>query len=294
MGLKTSVYIANGAVHVVKASVSGRKINIKDIRNTIIDEACIINGTITDSELLKQNLMKASIDTKSISLVIDGSNVITKMLEVPLLKDDKKLLPLIADNFQDIENRENMITDYMVLEQLNLSGGATVIATMVEKDFIAEYIELFQSLGVKIESIDIALACMIKYIMNISRLFEETFVYAVVDKHTVTFMLFVEGNYRFSRRVRLMADMNNKEELFDELVRTLLNLVQFNKSEKNDHDITDFYFGGFLPEGHDFYAQLSDAIGVKVQAAPFPDEIRYRGNENVNDYVFAIGNMISL
>lgn len=294
MGLKTSVYIANGAVHVVKASVSGRKINIKEIRNTIIDEACIINGTITDSELLKQNLMKASIDTKSISLVIDGSNVITKMLEVPLLKDDKKLLPLIADNFQDIENRENMITDYMVLEQLNLSGGATVIATMVEKDFIAEYIELFQSLGVKIESIDIALACMIKYIMNISRLFEETFVYAVVDKHTVTFMLFVEGNYRFSRRVRLMADMNNKEELFDELVRTLLNLVQFNKSEKNDHDITDFYFGGFLPEGHDFYAQLSDAIGVKVQAAPFPDEIRYRGNENVNDYVFAIGNMISL
>ena len=294
MGLKTSVYIANGAVHVVKASVSGRKINIKEIRNTIIDEACIINGTITDSELLKQNLMKASIDTKSISLVIDGSNVITKMLEVPLLKDDKKLLPLIADNFQDIENRENMITDYMVLEQLNLSGGATVIATMVEKDFIAEYIELFQSLGVKIESIDIALACMIKYIMNISRLFEETFVYAVVDKHTVTFMLFVEGNYRFSRRVRLMADMNNKEELFDELVRTLLNLVQFNKSEKNDHDITDFYFGGFLPEGHDFYAQLSDAIGVKVQAAPLPDEIRYRGNENVNDYVFAIGNMISL
>jgi len=294
MGVKTSVYIANGSVHIVKGSCSGRKVTIKEIRESGINEGSIINGVITDSAALKASLEKAAIDAKSISLVIDGSNVITKLLEVPLLSDQKKLLPLIADNFQDIENRENMITDYMVVDQHNEAGGATVFATMVEKEFLQEYIELFQSLGLKIESIDIALSCMIKYIMNIGRLFEETFVYAVLDKHTVTLMLFVEGNYRISRRVRLMADMNNKEELFDEIVKVLLNLIQFNKSEKGDRDITDFYFSGFLPEGHDFYAQIADAIGVRVSAASVPDEIKYSGMENVNDYVYAIGNLISL
>jgi hypothetical protein len=91
-----------------------------------------------------------------------------------------------------------------------------------------------------------------------------------------------------------MADLNNKEELFDELVRTMLNIVQFNKSEKTNHDITDFYFSGFLPEGHEFYGQLSDAVGVNVSAASPPDEIKYNGNENVNDFVYAIGNLISL
>lgn len=294
MGVKTSVYIANESVHVVKGTFSGHKVNIKEINESEIAEGCIINGVITDAAALKQSLEKASISAKSINLVIDGTNVITKLLEVPLLKDRKKLLTLISENFQDIENRENMITDYMVIDQHNEAGGATVVAAMVEKDFITEYVELFQSLNLKIESIDIALACMIKYIMNINRLFEETFVYAVVDKHTVTFMLFVDGYYRFSRRIRLMADMNNHEELFDELLRILLNLIQFNKSEKTNHDITDFYFSGFLPEGHEFYRKLAEAVNVNVNAAGRPDEIKYNGTENVNDFVYAIGNMISL
>lgn len=294
MGVKTSVYISNGSVHVVKGNAAGRKVNIQSINETDIAEGCILNGVITDPAGLKQSLESARIDAKSINVVIDGSSVITKLIEVPMLKDQKSLISIIADNFQDIENRENMITDYMVLDPKNEAGGATVLATMVERDFLTEYIELFQSLGLKIESIDIALACMIKYIMNINRLFEETFVYAVVDRNMLMLTLFVDGNYRFSRRVRLMADLNNKDELFDELARVLMNLIQFNKSEKTNHDITDFYFSGFLPEGHEFYHRLTDAVGVNVAAASPPEEIKFKGTENVNDFVYAIGNLISL
>jgi len=294
MGVKTSVYISNGSVHVVKGNAAGRKVNIQSINETDIAEGCILNGVITDPAGLKQSLESARIDAKSINVVIDGSSVITKLIEVPMLKDQKSLISIIADNFQDIENRENMITDYMVIEPKNEAGGATVLATMVERDFLTEYIELFQSLGLKIESIDIALACMIKYIMNINRLFEETFVYAVVDRNMLMLTLFVDGDYRFSRRVRLMADLNNKDELFDELARVLMNLIQFNKSEKTNHDITDFYFSGFLPEGHEFYHRLTDAVGVNVAAASPPEEIKFKGTENVNDFVYAIGNLISL
>ena len=294
MGVKTSVYISNGSVHVVKGNAAGRKVNIQSINETDIAEGCILNGVITDPAGLKQSLESARIDAKNINVVIDGSSVITKLIEVPMLKDQKSLISIIADNFQDIENRENMITDYMVLDPKNEAGGATVLATMVERDFLTEYIELFQSLGLKIESIDIALACMIKYIMNINRLFEETFVYAVVDRNMLMLTLFVDGNYRFSRRVRLMADLNNKDELFDELARVLMNLIQFNKSEKTNHDITDFYFSGFLPEGHEFYHRLTDAVGVNVAAASPPEEIKFKGTENVNDFVYAIGNLISL
>ena len=294
MGVKTSVYISNGSVHVVKGNAAGRKVNIQSINETDIAEGCILNGVITDPAGLKQSLDSARIDAKSINVVIDGSSVITKLIEVPMLKDQKSLISIIADNFQDIENRENMITDYMVIEPKNEAGGATVLATMVERDFLAEYIELFHSLGLKIDSIDIALACMIKYIMNINRLFEETFVYAVVDRNMLMLTLFVDGNYRFSRRVRLMADLNNKDELFDELARVLMNLIQFNKSEKTNHDITDFYFSGFLPEGHEFYHRLTDAVGVNVAAASPPEEIKFKGTENVNDFVYAIGNLISL
>lgn len=294
MGVKTSVYIANQSVHVVKGNFAAHKVNIKEIREAAVSEGCILNGVITDQQALKQSIVNAFIDAKSINLVIDGTNVITKLLEVPQLRDQKKLVSVIQDNFQDIENRENMITDYMVIDPCNEQGGATILATMVEKDFLAEYIELFTSLGLKIDSIDISLSCMIKYIMNITKLYEDTFVYAVVDKNTMTLMLFVEGYYRFSRRVRIMADRDNERELLDEITGVLLNMIQFNKSEKNNHDITDFYFSGFLPQGHEFYSQLSDSVGVNVAAAFTPSEIKYTGKYNVNDFVYAIGNMISL
>lgn len=91
-----------------------------------------------------------------------------------------------------------------------------------------------------------------------------------------------------------MADMGDNAALFDELEKTLLNLIQFNKSEKTNHDITDFYFSGFFPAGHEFYRRLTDAVGVNVQAADTPEEIKYRGSKIVNDFVYAIGNMISL
>lgn len=293
MGVKTSVYISNESIQVVTGSFSGRKVVIKDIVETKVQEGCILNGVITDAQAMKQGIESAHIDAKSISLVIDGTSIMTKLLEVPLLKDKEKLRVVIADSFQDIENRDNMITDYMVLDEKNAQGGATVLATLVEKDFIAEYIELFESAGLKIDSIDISLSCMIKYIMNINRLIDETFVYAVVDKHTVTFVLFVEGDYRFSRRIRIMNE-NDTDEMFEELVRTLLNLIQFNKSEKTAHDITDFYFSGLKKADYDFYRKLTDAIGVNVSSAEIPDEIRYKGSENINNFVYAIGNIIDL
>lgn len=291
MGLKTSVYISNESIHVIKGNYSGKKVTVKDILETKIQEGCIINGVITDTQAMKQSIESAHIDAKSINLVIDGTNVITKVIEVPLLKDRDKLLTIIAESFQDIENRENMLADYMVLEEKNAAGGATVLATLVEKDFVAEYIELFESAGIKIESIDISLACMIRYIMNITQLCEDTFVYAVVDKHTVTFVLFVEGDYRFSRRIRLM-DENDENAMFEELERTLLNLIQFNKSEKAAHDITDFYFSGFTKGSYDLYRRLTESIGVNVTASQTPDEVRFRGAENINNYVYAIGNII--
>ena len=110
MGVKTSVYISNGSVHVVKGSQAGQKVNVQSINETEIEEGCILNGVITDPAALKQSLESAHIDAKSVSVVIDGSSVITKLIDVPMLRDQKSLLTIIADSFQDIENRDAMIT----------------------------------------------------------------------------------------------------------------------------------------------------------------------------------------
>lgn len=290
MASDTSVYISNESIHIIKAAGTGKSFSIKDIHEEKIEGSGIINGVITDSYVIRDALKKAKISAKSIKLVIDGSSIITKVFEAPLLKNNK-LMPLIMDNFTDIENHGNMIADYMVLNEKNANGGATLLTTLVERDFLSEYVELFESEGLKIESIDISLGCLIRYVKSIGSLKNETFVFSVFDKHTVTFVLFVEGEYRFSRRIRIM-DENNEDEMFDELVKTLLNMIQFNKSEKTNHDITDFFFGGFRSSGDPFYGKLAGAVGVNVDAAPKP-LVKYNGSYDINDYIYAIGNMMN-
>lgn len=289
-----SVYISNESIHMITGVKSRSSINVGQAIDEKINDGCIINGVITDTASLKSTLeniyTKCSNIPKNIWLTIDGSSIITKIIEVPLLKEDK-LIPFLNENFQDIENSQNMIIDYMVLEQKNQAGGATVLAVLIEKDFITQYIELFSSAQIKIESIDISLGCLIRYVSSIKSLTDKTFILSVFDKNTTMLVLFTSGKYRFSKRVRIVAE-NDSDEMFEELVKILMNMIQFNKSEKSNKDITDIYFGGFLPQENSIYSRLSENLGVNVSVVPESSEIKTKIDVKLSNFIYASGNLI--
>ncbi len=289
-----SVYISNESIHMISGIKSGSLTHIKQIDSEKINDGCIINGVITDPASLKvslESICKRFKDpVKNIRLTVEGSSIITKLIDVPLLKQDR-LFEFLYQNFEDIENSRNMIVDYMVLEQKNQAGGATVLAVLIEKDFIAQYIDLFGSARIKIESVDISLGCLIRYVSGIKALSDKTFVISVFDKNTTLLTLFVIGKYRFSKRVRIVAD-NDSDEMYEELLKILLNMIQFNKSEKTNKDITDIYFGGFLPQENSVYKRLSENLGVNVDVVPEPSEIKTPKDIVLSDFIYASGNLI--
>lgn len=292
--MNTSLFISNESVKITYGVHSGKKIKVKSIVNEALEEGTIINGVIMDAARLKKVLesiwKKNKYLSKKINLTIDSSSIITKIIEVPLLKESK-LMTYIGSNFEDIENHEAMLLDYMVLEQRTESGGASVLAVLAEKEFVTEYTELLSSIGIKINRIDISLSCLIKLISFTEGKLAKTFIVAVFDKNVVALVLFVNGKFRFSRRIRIVSEINS-EEMYDELVKILSNMIQFNKSEKTNSDITDIFMCGFLSGDNQIYRQLSDSLEVRVNVFPKLDNISVPDGFSAGDFMYPTGNLI--
>lgn len=290
MPVKTSIYISNEVIQSATMMISGTSVNITDIKETVSGEGCIINGIITDINSLSKNLSVIKPSSKNIKLVVDSSSVITRLIEAPPIKNRKKLMLFLYDSFHDIENYENMLLDYMIFEEKTSSGHLLILAVLAEKDFIAQYIELFNLAGMKIKSIDTALSCIIKYAFSIENLKGKTYVLAVADGNTMLFLLFIKGQYKFSKRIRIISE--NYEDISQELLRAMLNIIEFNKSEKNGEIITDFYFGGIKEKYPDIYNILSENADIKVSSVPEPSAIKNISGKTLEKFIYIVGNIL--
>lgn len=292
--MTTTLFVSNETIQVVSGAAKGKKLIINSIITEPVKEGTIINGVITDASQLKNDIDQIFKNNKKlgkkINVIVDGSSINTKILEVPLL-NEAKLMPFIETNYPEVENREKMLIDYMVLEGKTEAGGASVLSVLTEKDFVNEYSELITSLGIKIDTIDISLSSLIKLVKFGIKALGETFIVGVLDKNILALVLFVRGKFRFSRRIRIVSEIGS-EEILPEMVKILSNMIQFNKSEKTNADITDIYIGGFLPADNEIYKQLTDSLDVNVVSFPELENIRIPNGRRQGDFIYTMGSIL--
>lgn len=302
--MKTSVYITNEAVQVVQGHISGKKIVVdKYISESFIEDGCIINGVVTNESVLINQITslwrKECLPKKDVYLIVDSGSVPNKILKLPNVPE-RQLLNVISDNFSDMGNAENRIFDYTILDKQNEDGGITVLACTAEEEFITGYIELFKKCGIGIGKMSLALGCQISYVDRVKELHDKTFIIALLDKNTIYCTLFVKGKYRFSNRNRIVAERNS-EDMADEIERKISSIVQFNKSEKNDADITNIYFGGLNEEELYICTQVSQSVGISSEIMPNWAIIDIKVNKKKKnsdgiklksaDFIYALGNI---
>lgn len=292
--MTTTLFVSNETIQVVSGAAKGKKLIINSVITEPVKEGTIINGVITDASQLKNDIDQIFKNNKKlgkkINVIVDGSSINTKILEVPLL-NEAKLMPFIETNYPEVENREKMLIDYMVLEGKTEAGGASVLSVLTEKDFVNEYSELITSLGIKIDTIDISLSSLIKLVKFGIKALGETFIVGVLDKNILALVLFVRGKFRFSRRIRIVSEIGS-EEILPEMVKILSNMIQFNKSEKTNADITDIYIGGFLPADNEIYKQLTDSLDVNVVSFPELENIRVPDGRRQGDFIYTMGSIL--
>ncbi|MEG1061827.1 MAG: pilus assembly protein PilM [Oscillospiraceae bacterium] len=244
--MKTSVFIQSKSIQVLCGKTRKSELTVTDWFSASLDDDVVVNGVIVNEASVRNSLSliksKLGNEIKEINLIIDSNSVFAKQLVTPILPH-KKLIKLVESEFSDIENRSELLYDYMVLQSKAANGTSGVIlASAVEKSFIESYINLFESIDIKIRSIDLALASVIRF-SKTEVIRGKTCIVAILDGNTLNVSLFIDGVFRINNHTRLFQERGTLASA-SEITQLISSLIQFNQAEKTGREIQHVYFGG--------------------------------------------------
>lgn len=296
--MKTSIYMSNRYVSII---IGDSLKKIEAIYRTILPEGCMINGVITNGEkvcqFLKEYMNKKDISLEDVSLVIDSTQIITKVLDLPLLKESE-LLNVINKELNVLIDVDTLVYDYMILEQEKKLTKYLVCG--IEENIIESYIDLFSQFDVGIKRMNIALAAVIKIIDQISLMKKKTGVVIIIDGDSLMSILFENGSYIFSSHTRLYSQ-HGSAAFANDITKNIAGLQQFLASEKSEYIITDVYLAGFSKEDYDICKVSIDIPSIKLHdldnqyyalptAIVYDDEVNDFKHPKFGDFIFSLGN----
>ncbi len=298
----TSVYISNERIQVLIGASNNKKqhVDVKSCMFISLPDKAIVNGIITNEIAVKEAIEKLwgkyDIAKKDVYLVIDSGTILNRKVKVPALPE-KTIQTLVQEEFKDVEGFTNFLFDYTVLED-GRNGEPEVLCNAVGKELISSYIRVFDSVGIKLKSIDTSINCELKVYRKNSELFGKDCIVTILDKNNMTSILHINGSYNFSSRSRLL-DERGTEQSQIEIARNISSLIQFARSESSRKNITNIYICGITEAEENLCVELSKIMGADVATIPASPEITYQGNKQtaqflLSDYLYAVGNLIRL
>lgn len=296
IGATAYVMINNQGIQVLVGEYKKNKIIVKNFYSRQLEEGAILNGVIMNSIVITNTLRdlfeKEKIHSKEVHLVIDGSSMTVRPMELPA-NAQKNYDTMIRSELRDIENIKDMVVDYSILNPKTANGTCAILAVASTKDFLTSYISIFNEAKVELSCIDIAQNCMIKLALNLKSLSDKTCCFMVLDKTMLNQFLFSEGKFIMVRRSRLISEPGTPE-FESELGRTINTLIQFNKSEQSDKDLNFFYMCGFTEESLSLFPIYSQNFNITVQKFPEyqPTELALPEGMDPSTMPILIGSMI--
>lgn len=287
----TSVYISNENIQAVIGSRSGSRVKISQIACGETGDGCVIGGVITDEAALRDRIASFwdanRLPRSGLDLVVESSSVSTKLLELPNVRGSY-LMNLVKESFNEFD-AEEAVYDYAVIGA-GANGGLKVLAAMTEAGFIRSYVSLFSTARLKLRSIGLAVCGQIRMAQFCKELNSSSYILTVLDKNLVSQFLFIDGEYRFSKRQRVLYDRGTPE-FADEIARMISNLIQFKKSENIVSEITDVYLCGASEQEINSVSLIYDGMRIgrlpELSGIACPD--KFRGM--LSDCVLAAGGL---
>lgn len=291
----TSIYIANERVQAVMGEAGRRGLKIQTHAATPLPEGVMINGVITDERALRAALEQLrrdypSLKWQNVRLCIDSSAIYYKQMRLPALRP-KRMLELVRGEFADMENAQELLCDYAVLQPRAQEGGVEALLCAVKREMVESYVQLLKESGIALGAVNTALDSQIKLVRNLPALREQTFIIMVLDGNVLGAAVFVKGQFRFANRSRLLAERGS-EGLQAEVERAVSTLIQFNQSQKSGEAVTHLYLAGLRPQERELQAEVCRAFGLRVgQLSQGGCEIDAPDGFDMADYAYAAGNL---
>lgn len=286
-----SVYLSNNNIHILAGETKGGRLAVSHVYELQLEEGCLINGVITNEELLAAKLgsfWKAKrLPKKNITLVIHSSEIIHKAITIPDV-NDKKTLALLNHEFADTERLENPVYDYMTLSVNKAEKTKTLFAVMTDRGFIDSYVNFFASLDMRIGCIISAPAAVVKLLCAMPEMKNETAAVQLIDGNMLFSILWIGGQYRYSQRTRLfMAD--DADAAVNELAQNMNSMRQFFSLENKTEMLSKAYLGGISEETLSICARVYDEMGIEAALLPESASVHMPSGFRSHHYVYTAG-----
>jgi hypothetical protein len=278
--MKSSVYVSAEQIQVI--GYKGKK--VERVATFPMPEGTMFNGNIMDAPFLTECLASMRQDNpelfkSGVSLVVDGSSILSRRLAVPRL-NHRQFLQRVRDDFvESIGNVNDLVCAYRKI------GEGAILGCGVNRTQVDSYISTFKAAGIKLSSIHIGAELLLSLVRSSAILQQETIVLNVLDGQTMMSMIFVKGNNILMQRTRLYGD--EKEQIFRQVMDNLSTMNQFAQSQKHD-EITQSYYLGVNAADLQLLGELNTHEGIKIDTLTL-----YTGTEGIPvEAHFAVLNML--
>lgn len=294
--VETFVYISNDRIQVAIGYCGKDKVKVNDFYEERIRDGAMNNGLINDPAMIAATLRKVwderRLSDRPVYLIVNGNSITIKPMRIPQTSP-KNIPGLIRAEFKNMDNVDNLLLDYSVINPKNEDGTCTILAVLSPRDFVQSYVALFKEAGLTIKCIDLVQNSLIKLVNRISSLHGKTFALLLMDGNMLMQNLFTKGDYNMTRRSRINA--NIKDMAFErELGQAINTLIQFNKSSQNDEDISEVYLMGFPKQAHKYFKNYEQAFGITCTTFPefTREELDIQYDIEPADYSVLLGGLV--
>lgn len=237
--MKTVIYLSSKQVMIL----TGDKFNsIKKAYRFEFKESCLINGVITNYDVLKKELgdfvKNNKISVKNVTLVLHSSKVINRNISLPSKLKEKEIYPLIKKEMYDLTRFESKYYfDYEFTDNIYRSYA-------IAESLIQPYIDLFKELKFNLKCIIPALESLIDICTELGFMRDKTGAVEFFDGDSVITLLFDKGSFVYSSSSRFMS-IPGTLAFGKEVINKCLDLRNVLISQKSKSVLECVYFCGF-------------------------------------------------
>ena len=266
---KLSIQITDTSINIL----IGNKNKIYETHTIELENGDCKDGNVRDKDsivkLLNDYLDVNGRDVKNVSFVLRGSDIITRYIEVPILKNNALIEAVNFEFKQFIPDIDDYYMNYEIVEKINTKEKKAykILLVAATKEKINPIIEIAEEIGKELEVIDIlsnSLARVLKSSDHIASEESTGIFYFGADSSTLGI---IEGNVlKFERNLpfgiknifnevyeeaavtaldskQVINVFENNEQLmmnFENLLASVNNTVRYYNSEKNNKPVTNF------------------------------------------------------
>ncbi|MDR3305839.1 MAG: hypothetical protein LBS85_07460 [Clostridiales Family XIII bacterium] len=290
--MSVSFYCSPTHLKLLIGSTGASGITISDYAEYPLPEGGMINGIITDQDIMTRYFHdignQLGLFREEAYLVVDNNSIRSKVMDLPPVAEAKMLEFIKRELSAAGDESANDVFDYAVLSPKAENGGARILAVAVNRELLETYRSVLVSAGFDLKHINIGVNAKIRAAAVMPQLRTGTSILAMVDEKAFILSMFENGRYRITNKYRLMT-AENTPEWHTEIGNHLSAMVQFQKSQRSDSEISAAYFAGITPRQTELLASALGYLGIQLLGLDFASITKLTGNAAAKQAEFTPG-----